>query len=104
MNKKLFVKSLNAIIAQIRKDRYNAIALSSIFPGATVTNYDNSTLIQSYINLLKELTGDCGEWIEWYIWECEFSPGKEKDYKSGFKDGKEYLINTPAKLYDMIKR
>lgn len=56
--------------------------------------------ICDYIKLLSYTIGDNSEWIEWYVFENNMGKGK---MKVTLKDGEKILIDTPSKLYNIIK-
>jgi hypothetical protein len=58
-----------------------------------------SNLLDRYIDLFEKLLGvEEGEWISWYVFECELG----KRPMSAYIDGKEYEIDSDEALYELI--
>ena len=101
MEKKQFLKAIRAIEKQVRHDRQFARKFANLFTDCYLASYNNDAIINSYIDLLSELTGDTCGWINYWMWEIDF--GKENDkYKVYCKEGNEIPLSTAEDLYNLI--
>lgn len=99
MDKKDFLKYFKLLEKMIENNNKKQDAIEALCSdGYPVFDGEH---VCDYIKLLSYTVGDTSEWIEWYVFENNM--GKEK-MKVTLKDGKKkLLIDTPSKLYDVIK-
>jgi len=103
MNKKLFIKTINAIKKQQNYDDKVAKLLSKAFPNSTSADFypEKNYLQKALVDILVSELEDKGEWIEYFIWELEF--GKEnKRLKAYGVDGEEIPLKNASDLYDFL--
>lgn len=102
ISRKIFLECIKSIEKQFSIDRKCSEAFKVILPNDYTTTYDNSSIIDTFIKLLKELTKDEDEWIDYYIYELDFG----RKYKSGmvkFK-GKNIKLSTYLDLWNIITK
>ena len=104
ISKELFVKSIDDIEKQVNRDREISDSLDTVLRDG----YNNSVifstiLINSYIKLLKELTNDEDDNIEYFMWELDFGK-KANEYVITEQDGNIVKLLTPELLYDFIEK
>lgn len=92
-----FINSINALLMQQARDEEVNNALDVIcgndYSSCVV---DTSTIAtQALIDLLKSLTNDLDDYIEWWLYE-----DVEKEVKDAF--GNIIELDTPEKLYDFL--
>jgi hypothetical protein len=58
-------------------------------------------LLEAYIQLLANAVGDNGEWIDWYVHENNMGKAGLKCKTASSK--RWMLVNSPTKLYNLIK-
>lgn len=103
MKKELFIKYINAIKAQDKRDRDYVFHLSKAFPNAFKGNlfYNNSIIKDSFIELLENSMNDEFKWICYYIYELAF--GENTHLGVYDKEGNKVMLKTPEDLYNLIK-
>jgi hypothetical protein len=99
MNKKDFLKYFKLVEKMLKDNDKKQNAIEALCVGSyPVYNGDH---VFEYIKLLSYSVGDKSELIDWYVIENDMGKGKLKII---LKDSKaELLIDTPSKLYDIIK-
>lgn len=92
-----FVNSINALLMQQARDEEVNNALDVICGNDYSSCVaDTSTITtQALIDLLKSLTNDLDDFIDWWLYE-----DVEKEVKDAF--GNIILLDTPEKLYDFL--
>lgn len=105
MEKKTFIKTINAIKKQMDYDLKFSKFLSNAFPDAHEATLlpKNNHLQNALIELLQIEFNDnhAHSWIEYFLWELDF--GKENyRLKAYDKDKKEIPLKTPSDLYDLL--
>ncbi len=99
MNKKDFLKYFKLVEKMIKDNDKKQNAIEALCIGSYPVYHGDHVF--DYIKLLAYSVGDKSEWIEWYVAENDMGKGK---MKVTLKDSKtELLIDTPSKLYDIIK-
>ena len=100
MNKEEFVTYVNKIEAQHKKQNELLNQLTDLFG-----NFDG-TLSEALFHsnelardLIKKVVGDTEDWLDWYIFETEFS----KVPLRVLAGDREFLIDSPESLFDLIK-
>lgn len=99
MNKKDFLKYFKLVEKMLKDNDKKQNAIEALCVGSyPVYNGDH---VFDYIKLLAYAAGDKSELIDWYVAENDMGKGK---LKVTLKNGKtKLLIDTPSKLYDIIK-
>ena len=103
MKKELFIKSMNAIKAQINHDDKCVNAISTVFDCAFSANlyYKNSYLQNALVEVLQVAMNDLQDsWIEYFLWELNFGDTWEKGRVT--INGKDFKLKTPSDLYDLL--
>lgn len=92
-----FVRSINAILEQTERDEEINNALDVICGNDYSSCVaDTSTITtQALIDLLKSLTNDLDDFIDWWLYE-----DVEKEVKDAF--GNIISLDAPEKLYDFL--
>ena len=92
-----FVRSINALLKQAERDEEVNEALDVICNNEhSFCVADTSTIAtQALIDLLKSLTNDLDDFIDWWLYE-----DVEKEVKDAF--GNIIELDTPEKLYDFL--
>lgn len=92
-----FVNSINALLKQAERDEDVNEALDVICNNEhSFCVADTSTITtQALIELLKSLTNDLDDYIDWWLYE-----DVEKEVKDAF--GNIIELDTPEKLYDFL--
>mgnify|MGYP001031021408 CR=1 FL=1 len=100
MTKDLFISSVTALKTQFEKDEKCVEAFDVILPYDNISGYDNSVLIDAFINLLKECVNDTNDWIDYFVWELDFG----RDYTDGCVriNGKDVPLRTAEDLWNII--
>lgn len=102
MNLVEFTKHINKIKKQFEYDNKCHEAFSIILKNDYVSNYDNSFIVDGYINLLEYIMKDINGWISYYVYDLDFGD----DYSDGCTkdvDGKNIKLKTIEDLYNIIK-
>ena len=122
-----FIKTIEKykkVSEQFGKDvsaAYVKAGLETDFSSCTSYELPVNNFIDSLVDLIGNDFADGNyegkyaiDFINWWIWECEFGKASVYEYKKDgstikepmaqvtFNDGKTYLVKTPGKLYDMI--
>jgi len=100
MNKETFKKAIKALEEQDKHDDKCSKAISIVYPNAFGVNlwYDNSILVDAILELLKAELGAASDWIEYYIYECDF--GKNPNEVRVGKDV--YNLDSVDNLWNLI--
>ena len=98
----MFCAAINAIKLQQEQDEINSKKLGKIYINAFPANliYDNSILSEMIILLLKELTDDKFNDINYFIYELDF--GKHGDGSITTENGEQIDLSSPEKLFDYL--
>ncbi len=98
-----FINSIEGVKAQMEYDSQQAHKLGEAFPSAFTANllYDNSVLKNGYLSLLRSLTNDVDEWIDWFIYENDFGQDKKLCHNP---DGTGFYLNDAGELYDFLEQ
>ena len=110
MEKKLFIKSIEAIKKQYEYDNKIAIQFSKIFPNAFAANLlpNNYLINNALIEILQienndlELCTTGQSWIEYFCFELNFGA----KYKSGMvtKNGKNIDLSNSGMLWELLNK
>lgn len=100
MNKKEFCIYLRLLEEQMNLDSENSKHLNKVFNNLSAYDllYNNQKLIDGYIELLKMFIDDDDDFIDYFIYECNF--GSKEGWVT-FKEIK-YSLKTPEDLYDFL--
>lgn len=105
MEKKLFMKTIEALQMQYDKDARFAESLSTLFPDCSSANvfYDNHLTHNILIEILQNAFNDNHKdsWIEHYCYELDFGR-KNNELKVWDKNKKEIPLTTPEDLYNLL--
>lgn len=94
----IFKKYLETLKEQ--SDKYNEMAkYIGLTPESDISN-PIYTLIDSYVDVLKHLYEDNLEWIDYFIWECDW--GKRPGEVS--INGEELILDSYDKLFCLINK
>ncbi len=104
LTKEMFCAAINAIKLQQEQDEINSKKLGKIYINAFPANliYDNSILSEMIILLLKELTDDKFNDINYFIYELDF--GKHGDGAITTENGEQIDLSSPEKLFDYLMK
>lgn len=104
ITKNQFCSSLTAIKEQLDKDEKSAELLQVVFPESFICFGNNDGLIDSYITLLKESTGDSEEdsLIEYFIYELDFGTKWTEDSFTVYDESID--ISTSEKLFYYLEK
>lgn len=105
MDKELFIKTIEALEQQYKKDMRFAETLSSLFPESCSANLipDNHHLTNVIVEILQKTFNDdhAHSWIEYFCFELDF--GKKNDsLKARDKNGNNIPLTTPEDLYNLL--
>jgi hypothetical protein len=83
-------------------------ALKTLVPDSWIGNTIGHKLFDNYMNLVAELAGDEGEWIDYYVWSCNMGKkGHDGKYMEvSWKEGKKKIkvkMNSVKALWKVIK-
>lgn len=103
ITRELFIESIGEIEKQFIHDNKCSDAFSVILPFDFVSAYDNHWVTNQLVEILKLAMNDNNKdsWIEYFIWELEFS----KKYKVGcasMEDGSNIDLSNAGKLWDFL--
>lgn len=104
MKKETFIKALEAIQEQHKRDCEKAELLEKVFPESFAANlmYDNRLLQNAIIAILTEAMNDTDNFIEYFLWELDFGKKGEKlEVKTA--DGKRHHLTDAEELYNFLK-
>jgi hypothetical protein len=105
ITKQQFLEAMQAIKDQYDKDRLWTKKAGALFPDAFEANllYDNETVKNGFISLLKALTRDDGNTIEYFIYERNW--GEEGDDVCVIDNvrGVSWTLNNVEELYNYLK-
>ena len=98
ISKETFVSTLNRCkaLADVEYEVNNIFTKANLdFMSISYSTYEDIT-----INLLAEAMNDKGDWIAWWVWECEW--GAYASVADEKVDGGSRDIPTPEELYDYM--
>lgn len=101
MEKQTFISAVEALHNQSKKDNINAEHLKAVFPDCDLLLYDNSTLSDALIDVLRAIMDDKDNWINYFIYELDFGAKNDK-LKAWDKDGNNIPLSTPEDLYNLL--
>lgn len=103
MKKKNFVKIIEAVIAQAKKESTFDGALSPFF-SSHLTSDISSHFQAQVVKIIEDEMGDNDSTIEWWIWDAP-DAGKDENSSCVFMpDGKRIPLRTSEQLYDHMKQ
>ncbi|MFW6243413.1 MAG: hypothetical protein ACOC2W_04570 [bacterium] len=101
INKRDFIDAMESIKQQFRHDEKCSKAFSVILPNDYISSYDNTSIVNGFIDLLKILMNDDESWIDYYIYELDFGDRyKNGDVVSEY--GEEIQLKTFNDLYAFL--
>lgn len=105
INKKAFIEAIDSIEQQFEHDRNCSNAFSIILSNDHTSNYDNSSIVEGFINLLETLTNDVKHedgysWIEYFIYELDFGKKYEEGKVTSY--GENVKLKTASDLYAFL--
>ena len=108
MEKRLFIKSIEALQKQIEYDVQVSEHLGKAFPNSHTANLlpENHFLHNALLEVLQDAMNDnelCEygqSWIEYYCYELDF--GKENYRLKVTNNGKEVPMSNAGELYDFL--
>ena len=98
ISKSEFEKAISAVKKQRDSDRTFSECMESVFDGHPVYT-GNDTLVNAFMDLLGVLCKDEDEWIDWWIWECDFGKGATMRLPGSDED---IHLKTAGDLYDLL--
>jgi hypothetical protein len=108
INKKAFIEAIDSIEQQFDHDKNCANAFSVILPNDHVSLYDNSSIVEGFINLLQKLTNDVVDdtdkysWIEYFIYELKFGEKYEEGMVTFYDEN--VKLKTASDLFALLLR
>lgn len=101
IDKKTFLKALDALCKQDREDSYISTHLQAICPDSNpvyITKHAQEALLQ----LLETVSGDNFSWISYWLYDLDHG----KKYRPGTVkiEGKGVRLKTPEDLYRLLQK
>ena len=101
MKKKEFIKIMKDLL-QIKKDEENLNkAFKRFEPDFNYISFGRYEML--VVDALKYAMEDKGDWLEWWLYECDYGRDKKMVKSLEDKDGKKLMPKgTLSELYDVI--
>lgn len=100
IEKTIFLAAISAITDQLAADQRIAENLSAIC--GELVFYDTDHALPGLVNLLRQITKDDGDWIEYWLYELE----QGTKFKLGMvtDNGKKVRLKTAEDLYRFLRK
>jgi len=102
-----FENHMNKIKEHIDESKDFNEKLQSLFTSSYVYCELGDRILNNFIKLLSEVCNDTNEWIDYYVYECEFGKKDLKVYigekdLNVYTEEKTIVLDSVQKLWDLI--
>lgn len=98
ISKQEFVLAISHLQAYFKEQEKLQAALDVICPTSTGVVEFGDEFVEHYIWLLSQAICDKGQWVSWFVYECDFG----NKPMSAYIDEKEIVVDSAEKLYEVV--